>query len=503
MDFQHLWQEITTTVGPFLPKAAAALAILIVGWLIAVIVGAIARGLLNRTTIDNKIAAWMAGEERADEIDIETWIGKAAYYLVMLFTLVAVFQTLELTVVTEPLRELLNRLFAFAPQILGAGVLLLLAWVIATGVRAFIRRFTAAAKLDQRLMGEDDASASKASLSNAVAEAIYWLIFLLFLPAILDTLELQGLLAPVQTMLGELMGHLPNVGSAILIGVAGWFGARIAQRIVSNLLAAVGVDSFGTEYGVQQALGDQKLSKVVGSIAYVLIFLFVLQQALDVLALDAITQPIGQMLTLVFEAIPLIVVATLVLTFAYFFGRFLKGLVETVLTGVGFNNILLKIGLAREVKDGARTPAQFVGGLANVAVLFFASVEAANQLGFVQISGLALQFLGFAGDVLLGLVIFAAGLWLSNLAAEFVKTSGAPNPAFVSTLARTAVLVMAGAMALRRMGLADEIVVIAFGSIIGALAVAAAIAFGIGGREIAARHLEGWTKQIEGGSQKE
>ena len=61
-------------------------------------------------------------------------------------------------------------------------------------------------------------------------------------------------------------------------------------------------------------------------------------------------------------------------------------------------------------------------------------------------------------------------------------------------IARVAILVLAGAMSLRQMGLANEIVVLAFGLIVGAVAVAAAIAFGIGGRDVAKRKLEEWLK---------
>ena len=54
-------------------------------------------------------------------------------------------------------------------------------------------------------------------------------------------------------------------------------------------------------------------------------------------------------------------------------------------------------------------------------------------------------------------------------------------------------------MALRQMGLANEIISLAFGLTLGAVAVAVAIAFGLGGREIAARQLDGWVRSLPGG----
>jgi predicted permease len=110
--------------------------------------------------------------------------------------------------------------------------------------------------------------------------------------------------------------------------------------------------------------------------------------------------------------------------------------------------------------------------------------------------GLA-QFTGFAGQVILGLIIFAIGLYLANLVSTTVRASDAPNAGLLALAARIAILVLAGAMALRQMGLANEIVNLAFGLLLGAIAVAVALAFGLGGRDIAARELEGWLESIK------
>ena len=67
----------------------------------------------------------------------------------------------------------------------------------------------------------------------------------------------------------------------------------------------------------------------------------------------------------------------------------------------------------------------------------------------------------------------------------------------MSLIARVAILFVAGAMALQQMGISVEIVNIAFGLILGALAIALAVAFGIGGRDIASKFLQKWTENLE------
>ncbi|OHB66685.1 MAG: hypothetical protein A2V70_14265 [Planctomycetes bacterium RBG_13_63_9] len=105
-------------------------------------------------------------------------------------------------------------------------------------------------------------------------------------------------------------------------------------------------------------------------------------------------------------------------------------------------------------------------------------------------AGLISQFLVFAGHLLMGLIIFGIGLWLANLAAQVVRTSQLAQARFLSLAARVSIVILAGAMALRQMGLANEIITSAFTILMGAVGVAIALAFGLGGRETAARALE-------------
>jgi len=132
-----------------------------------------------------------------------------------------------------------------------------------------------------------------------------------------------------------------------------------------------------------------------------------------------------------------------------------------------------------------------------VAIMLFAAIEASRLLGFVLLADLVTQFTAFAGQVILGLIIFAIGLYLANLAAKTVQASGAAQASLLALAARVSILVLAGAMALRQMGLANEIINLAFGLLLGAIAVAVALAFGLGGRELAAREVEGWLQSIK------
>ena len=98
-------------------------------------------------------------------------------------------------------------------------------------------------------------------------------------------------------------------------------------------------------------------------------------------------------------------------------------------------------------------------------------------------------------------VIFVLGLYLANLAARAVEASG-QNP-LLATAARVAITVLAAAMALRQMNVAENIIDMAFGLILGAAAIAAAIAFGMGGRDLARQELERWSQNLRSRSSHE
>lgn len=472
--------------------------VLFVGWLIAWIVSGVVRRLLHRTTLDNRIAAWVAGEEEEGAaIPIERWIGRLVFWLIFLFALVAFFEVLGLTVITGPLNQLLTAVTAYIPRVIGAALLLLIAWIIASILRFLIVRVLKAAELGDRLgslAGVEEEDRSR--LAKALGDVVYWLVFLLFLPAVLGALAVEGLLIPVEGMVNTVLAYLPNIFGAVIILAIGWFAARIVQRLVTNLLVAAGVDKLGDRVGLDQALGKQTLSSVIGLVCYVLVLIPILIAALNTLGLDAITKPASDMLGVVLVALPAIFAAILLLVIAYVVGRLLSQLVARVLAGIGFDAILIRLGLAAEETKWEPSPSKIAGYLVLVGTMLLASVEASQLLGFAELATLISGLTVFLLQVILGLVVFGFGLWLANFAAQAVLASGAAQASLFAMAARVSILILAGAIALTEMGLANQIITLAFGLLLAAFALAVALAFGLGGREIAGAQLEDWLKSV-------
>jgi hypothetical protein len=496
---QQFVDQITRTVGGYLPNLVAALAILILGWLAALLIAAIVRGVLNRTTLDNRLANWAGvGKDQAD-FKIETMISKGVYYLILVFVLVAFFQTLGLTIITAPLNSLLNELFVFVPNLLGAGALLLVAWLVATALKFIISKALGATQLDNKLSSQAGLKEDEqVPLSETLANVVYWFVFLLFLPAILGALNMRGLLDPVQGMLDNLLGYLPNLLGAAIIVVVGWFVARIVRQIVTGLLVAAGADRLGERIGLG---GEQTLSGIIGTVLYALVLIPAIIAGLNALQIEAISGPATNMLNTLLDAIPAIFGAMIVLGVTYLIGRLVANLVTNVLTSVGFNRVLALIGLGREPGEGQRTPAEVVGYLILIGLMLFATIEAADLLNFGIVADLVAEFLSFAAQVVLGIIIFGLGLYLANLARNVIMSTAGAQADLLSRAAYLAIIVLAAAMGLRQMGIADDIVNLAFGLLLGAIAVAVALAFGLGAREIAGRQVDSWFKQLRSGDE--
>ncbi|MBD2608308.1 mechanosensitive ion channel [Scytonema hofmannii FACHB-248] len=497
-------------VVQFLPRLLGAVVILVIGWLIAAVAASVVRGILNRTKIDNRIASGLTG---SDSIQVEKFIAGLVFWSILLLTIVGVLDTLELRVASQPLNSFLNQIGDFLPRLVAAGVILLIAWLVATLVKLITIRGLNALRVDERLNPPETRdsvpSLNQLSLSETIGNALYWFIFLLFLIPVLDTLGLEQALQPVQTLVTQIISILPNILAAVLIGVVGWFVANIVRRIVTNLLAATGIDDLGRRFGLSSTAGAQSLSSIIGTIVYVLILIPVAIASLNALRIDAISLPAIAMLQQILNALPAIFTAIAIWIVAYFVGRFVGELVTNILTSIGFNNIFSVLGLPTPVRrttypaetevpiTPARTPSEIAGIVVLVGIMLFATVAAVNILNIPALTLLVSGIVVIFGRILAGLIVFAIGLFLANLAFNIIASSGNAQARILAQVARIAIIALVSAMALQQIGVASDIVNLAFGLLLGAIAVAAALSFGLGGREIARDQVQSWLNSFK------
>ena len=536
---RFLQSQLGIDLGVSVLGVIKAILIFLVGWIIASVIKGVVKKILNSTDIDNKLAAAVTGQRGETSLPIESWIANLIFWLIMLFVIIAALNALNLQAVSAPLNTLLDRITGFIPKILGAAFLLGIAWVVATIVKTVVTRGLGALNLEQRLGLDSGTGSGDFSLTNTLGNALYWFIFLLFLPAVLNTLDLNGTLEPIQEMLNEILAMLPNILGAVIIGAVFWFVANIVKRIVSNLLAATGVDNIGRKFGLGRGGTGQPLSSIIGTVVFVLILIPGIISALEQLQIRAISEPATDMLNQVLDLLPKVFAAGVVLALFYVASQFVSEFVTNILTNIGFNNLLEWLGISSataginttpnidsdlplgaepldrpielgtvggseqktmiqtEPTIGSKTPSELVGILCQVGIMLVATLTAVDILRIPALQEVVSVILAIAAQVLVGVVVFAIGLYLANLAYNLILSSGTAQSRLLAQSARIAIMVLVGAMALNRIGIAPNIVNLAFGLILGGIAVAIALAFGLGGREVAKEELRSWVNSFK------
>ncbi|MCU4350783.1 mechanosensitive ion channel [Acinetobacter ursingii] len=453
----------------------AAIAVFIIGWILALIIAAGVKKLLNLIGTNRHLST-----ATGKAPDFESIISKFIFWFVLIIALIASLNVLNIYSVSGPFSAMITQVLVFVPNLIAAAVVAFVGWILARLVRAGLSKALSKTQLDEKLSTE----VGVRPLSENIADIIYWLILLLFLPIVLSILGLSGLLLPVQAMVAEVVGYLPNIFIAGVIVFVGYILAKIVRGITEGLVNSVGLQAQAEKIGLFK---NSNIANVLGSLVFALIFITALIIAFEALGIESISQPATAMLNEIMFAIPNIIAAGLILIIAYVVSRFVAKLVEDILAGTGVDDVPAKFDLQRFL--GSTKISHVVGVLIVFFTMLFAVAEAANRLGFDQISHLVAIFIAFGANILLGALILVVGFWLANIVANVVQRGEYNTSRWLGNLVRILIMGLVLAMGLRAMGIADSIVNLAFGLTLGSVAVAFALAFGLGGRQPAERVL--------------
>ncbi len=217
-------------------------------------------------------------------------------------------------------------------------------------------------------------------------------------------------------MVNEVVLYLPNIFIAGVIVFVGYILAKIVRGIVEGLLGSLNIQQHAEKVGIFK---NSNLPKLLGSFVFALVIITALIIGFEALGIEAISQPATAMLYEIMNAIPHIIAAGLILILAYVVSRFVANIVVEVVAGTGVDDIPAKLDLQRFL--GTTKISCVVGYLIVFFTMLFAVSEAANRLGFDQVSGLIAMFIQFGADILLGAVILVVGFWLANLVAKVVQ----------------------------------------------------------------------------------
>ena len=342
------------------------------------------------------------------------------------------------------------------------------------------------ASLFKRLLGKVG-FLEQHNLAKPIASLAKAIMTIFVLIAVLQHFGLTGVLDPLKAMVNKFLGVIPNIIGAGVIAYAGWIIAKIVAELTGAALNKV-----DQKLLAKTGNSEVKVAKLGSSFIFAAILLPIIVAALGVLNIPAISGPASEMINKLMAAIPNIIGAGIILVVAYFVAKFVVQMLSGILDGMGVDEMPEKMGV-QGLFTPTFTPTKLIGG----AIMFFsmltATTAAVNTLGIDVISSIFAKVLEFGGGILVGSVILIVGYTLSSIAYNKLSETTSDG---IASVARFAILGLVLAMGLKAMGLADNIVNMAFGFTLGAVAIAAAIAFGLGGQDAAKFVANNWAKKL-------
>lgn len=363
--------------------------------------------------------------------------------------------------------------------VISAALILVIAFVVAGIVKSLVLKLLGKGKMND-LLGKVD---STGNTKQFIGKLVYLLVFLLFVPGIFAALGMREVSAPITNLLNTVWGYVPNVVAAAIVLIVGCFIAGLVRQLLAHVFEKLSVNKLQEKVGIKVENTD-KLSNTLAYIVYVLILIPMIVMSLDVLKIKVISDPSVHMLNLIFGFIPNIFVGLVIIVIGCMIGKFVGQIVTKLIASAGLDAKLTKL-IDRDKSKFCLS--RFTGGVVYAVVVIFFAVEGINVLKLDVLTNVGAAVIGYMPAVLSAVVVSVISFLGASAADKALRRNGLTSYAAV---AKCAVLTVGAFMVLSQLGIAEDIVNTAFRLLLAAVAIAFAIAFGVGGRDFASHTLK-------------
>lgn len=397
---------------------------------------------------------------------------------------------------------ILNNMLAYIPDILKALLLLVVAFVVAFIFKKIVEKFLLKVNMDEHLSKgtqPPDIESGKEKVES-IAKIVYFLVFLLFLPSILDAIGMRSVSMPITNMMNNLLGFIPNIIGAGIIFFIGYFIAKILRDLTETVLRTINIDKYynkimPNEDKAPEVKNKHVIADVLSKVVFVVVLIPIITVALETLRIESLTGPIVLILNKVLMMIPNIFVAVILIVFGYYISKFVGKLLESLLSSVGIENIYSWADKKIDTDIPRLDLSKIIGNIVQFLIMLFITVEALGVLKLDVLNSIGYSIISYIPLILSGLLIIGLGVFGGYFVEGLIKKYA--NNTFSAMIAKYMIIVFSIFMTLEQIKFASTIVNIAFLLILGGLSVAFALSFGLGGREFAKRQLEKLEKKVE------
>ena len=301
----------------------------------------------------------------------------------------------------------------------------------------------------------------------------------------------------LMSVLDKIIAFIPNLISALLLLLLAWIIAVVLKNIIVKGLKAVGFDKWLQKKELSSPDEAKKESEgiitTLGKLAYFLVFILFLPPVFDALNMQSVSAPIKEMMTAVLNFIPKLLVAAVLIVLGLYLAKILGRLVTNLLQGLNMSRFNSYVNFGDKTKEGIDIP-QASGVVISVLVGLFFVVQALTVLNLEVFNTIGTAIIAYIPLVVSALIILTLGFVGGNLLSTVI-TKNTGN-AFIGEIAKYLIIIVAVFMTLDQLNFAQSIVNLAFLIILGAVAVAFAISFGMGGKLFAQKQLEKFENKV-------
>ncbi|MFL2118490.1 mechanosensitive ion channel [Marinilactibacillus psychrotolerans] len=393
-----------------------------------------------------------------------------------------------------------NSFLDYLPQLLLGIVLILVAWIVATLVAKAVSKGLKAIGIGKYFQkwGATNTEEQSHALIDTLSKVAYYLVWVLFLPGIFSTFGLDSIGQPIMNMIDTVLAFIPNIIAAGIVLVLGLFAAKLVKNLVYNVAVAANIDKHlakltgGETTDAEVKKNKGTLASVLANIVYFLIVIPIILVALEVLNINSIADPISSVLNTILSAIPNILVAVVLLIVGFAIAKFAGMILTDLLKSAGLNKYSSYLKKSSNMNlDLSKIAGQTVA----VLIGLFFLVEALNALNLEMLNSILSVVIGYLPNVLFAAIIIGLGFVGGQMLSSAIKST--TGSMLAGMLIKYILIVFSIFMALDQLNFASAIVQAAFICIIGGLAVAFALSFGLGGREFAKKQLSRLDSKID------
>ena len=491
----------------FFIKIGVGVGILLGGWLVAKLVAWVVFVALTKTDFDDKIAEALGikllfereGTEMKENA-LEQGVSKIVYWLLMMLVIVAVLQFSGFSQAAEPVQNLVQTILGALPHVGKAILILVIAFFAGKILQIVLSKSLAATGLDARfaeLSEESEDGTAPRKFSDAVGGVIFWLIIIMGLAGAFEALEINQVAQPISNALNTIISQLPKLAIAVTIVIAGYFFGRFVRFIVQRALHGVGLDGWVKKLNLESILKKDpftefSLSEIIGSIMMYFIVLQAIVAALHRASLPTLSGPLEGMINQIWSSLPLVAFAVVIVVAGVIIGGIVRKIVENVLKGFGFDQLLENIGFGKITGRSEKIddPSEMVGMLVQVGIVMLAIAQALQKLSMDTWAAYVDLLLAYVlQHVVVAFGVIIVGFVISNYVRDLIlsrrekETDNSVH--WLAALARYTILVFAFTMAIAQLEIAEVFVLISFSLLFGSLCLGIAIAIGLGGKDVA------------------